>query len=236
MRASKIPMLIAALALWAGQAFAQPVAATSYSADGLYNLANSYARAGKPGLAVLSYERAALLAPDDPDINANLAYVRASAHVPAKPRNRFARLAQAASPTSAAWLGVLGIALVGMGLVARRVAPRFLWIPGGAILLGVALIALTASNAMLLWPRMHEAVVLIDQTPARVSPAPMADTAFVLREAESVTMTAEHEDFILIRTGGGLSGWVARANLGAVVPSGWRRTLSSRSWRSMDLR
>jgi hypothetical protein len=46
----------------------------------------------------------------------------------------------------------------------------------------------------------------------------MADTAFVLREAESVTMTAEHEDFILIRAGGGLSGWVSRANLGAVVP------------------
>jgi hypothetical protein len=210
-------MLIAGLALWVGQASAQP-SQTPYSADGLYNLANSYARAGKPGLAVLSYERAALLAPDDPDINANLAYVRAAAHVPMKPRNRFARLALATSPSSAAWLGVLGIALVGIGLVARRVAPRFLWIPGSGILLGVALIALAASNAMLLWPRMHEAVVLIDQTPARVTPAPMGDTAFVLREADSVTMTAEHEDFILIRTGRGLSGWVARANLGAVVP------------------
>jgi hypothetical protein len=210
-------MLIAALALWAGQAFAQPPQ-PSYSADGLYNLANSYARAGKPGLAVLSYERAALLAPGDPDINANLAYVRASAHVSMKPRGRFTRLVQAMSPTLVAWLGVLGVALVGMGLMARRVASRYLWIPGGAILLGVALIALAASNAMLLWPRMHEAVVLIDQTPARVSPAPMGDTAFVLREAESVTITAAHEDFILIRTGGGLSGWVARANLGAVVP------------------
>src|SRR5450755_1423737 len=165
MRASKIPMLITSLALWAGQAFAQP-SEPPYSADGLYNLANSYARAGKPGLAVLSYERAALLAPDDPDINDNLAYVRASAHVPMMARNRFARLAQATSPTSAAWLGVLGLALVGIGLMARRLAPRFLWTPRGGILLGVALIALTVSNAMLLWPRMHEAVVLIDQTPA----------------------------------------------------------------------
>jgi hypothetical protein len=217
MRAAKIPMLIAGLALWAGQALAQ-TSQQPYSADGLYNLANSYARAGKPGLAVLSYERAALLAPGDPDINANLAYVRASAHVPVKPQNRFARLAQATEPTSAAWLGVLGVVLVGIGLVAARVARRFLWIPRGGVLLGVALIALTASNAVLLWPRMHEAVVLVDQTPARVSPAPMGDTAFVLQEAESVTMTAEHEDFMLIRTGGGLSGWVARANLGAVVP------------------
>src|ERR1700684_4568746 len=94
MLASRILMLIAGLALWAGQACAQPLR-PGYSADGFYNLANSYARGGKPGLAVLSYERAALLAPDDPDINANLAYVRASAHVSMKPRNRFARLAQA---------------------------------------------------------------------------------------------------------------------------------------------
>jgi hypothetical protein len=217
MHASKIPMLIAGLALWAGQALAQ-ASQPQFSADGLYNLANSYALAGKPGLAVLSYERAALLAPDDPDINANLAYVRASAHVPAQLRGRFARVTETMGPTLVFWLGVLGIALVGVGLVTRKVASRFLWIPGGGIVLGVALIVLTASNAMLLWPRMHEAVILIDQTPARVSPAPMADTAFVLREAESVTMRAEHEDFILVRTGGGLSGWVARANLGAVVP------------------
>src|ERR1700689_959028 len=117
MRSPTISMLIATLALWAGQAFAQP-SPPPYSADGLYNLANSYARAGKPGLAVLSYERAALLAPDDPDINANLAYVRASAHLSMKPRSRFARLVQTISPTLVAWLGVLGIALVGMGLVA----------------------------------------------------------------------------------------------------------------------
>ena len=189
-----------------------------YSADGLYNLANSYARAGQPGLAVLNYERAALLAPGDSDINANLEYVRASAHVPAEPPNRFARIAQAASPTLAAWIGVLGIALVGVALLAKRIAPRFQWLRAGGALLGLALIALAASNAALLWPRMHEAVVLVNQTPVRVSPVPMGDTSFVLREAETVTMTAEHEDFVLIRTRGGLSGWVARANVGAVVP------------------
>ena len=217
MRAPKIAILIVGLALWCGQALAQP-SQPRYSADGLYNLANSYARAGKPGLAVLNYERASLLAPDDADINANLEYVRASAHVATEPRTRFARIAQAANPTLAAWIGVLGIAIVGVGLLARKFAPRFQWLRAGGVLLGVALIALTVSNAMLLWPRMHEAVVLINQTPARVSPVPMGDTAFVLREAETVTITAEHEDFILIRTRGGLSGWVARANLGAVVP------------------
>jgi hypothetical protein len=218
MRASRIVLLLAGLALSAGQAFAQP-SSPRYSADGLYNLANAYARAGKPGLAVLSYERAALLAPGDADIRANLAYIRASAHVPIGPRSRFTRFAEVIPPAISAWLGVLGIALLGMGVVIRRIAPRLVWTRGTAVVLGIALIAQASFNAMLLWPRMHEAIVLIDQTPAHVSPAPMADTAFVMREAESVTIRAEHEDFILISTAGGLSGWVARANLGAVVPT-----------------
>jgi hypothetical protein len=217
MRAPKITMLIVGLALCSGQTLAQP-SQPQYSADGLYNLANSYARAGKPGMAVLNYERAALLAPYDADIRANLEYVRASAHVPTEPRSRFARIAQAISPTLAAWLGVFGIALAGAALLAKRVKPRLQWLRAGGLLLGAALISLTVSNAMLLWPRMHEAVVLVNQTPARVSPVPMGETAFILPEAETVTMTAVHEDFILIRTRGGLSGWVGRANVGAVVP------------------
>ena len=217
MRVLKMAMFPAGLALCAGQTLARP-SQPQYSAEGLYNLANSYARAGKPGLAVLNYERAALLAPDDPDINANLEYVRASAHVATEPRGRFVRIAQAASPRLAAWAGVLGIALVGLGMLARRTTRRFQWMRIGGIVIGAALIALTASNAMLLWPRMHEAVILINQTPVRVSPVPMGETAFVLPEAETVTIAAEHEDFALIRTRRGLSGWVARANLGAVVP------------------
>jgi hypothetical protein len=196
-----------------------PSSPPHYSANGLYNLANSYARAGQPGLAVLNYERAALLAPYDADIAANLDYVRSSAHVPtAPPQGRFARIAVAMSPTLTAWLGVVGIALVGATLLANRVSRRMKWITPAGVLLGAALIALPIANAMLLWPRLHEAVVLINQTPALVSPVPIADTAFVLPEAETVVMTAKHDDFILVRTRGGLSGWVTSANLGAVVP------------------
>lgn len=47
-------MLLVGLALCAGQTLARP-SQPQYSADGLYNSANSYARAGKPGLAVLNY-------------------------------------------------------------------------------------------------------------------------------------------------------------------------------------
>jgi len=198
------------------QAAASPP--TTYSADGLYNLANQYARAGKPGLAVLNYERAALLAPNDPDITSNLEYVRATAQVPTEPHTRLTRFARLTTPTTAAWLGVIGIALLGGALLASKATRRYRALRVIAALLGITDIALTLSNAALLWPHLHDAVILINQTPARVSPVPMGDTAFVLREAETVTMTAEHEDFILIRTRTGRTGWVARANVGAVVP------------------
>ena len=197
---------------------APPAPPARYSADELYNLGNSYARAGKAGLAVLNYERAALLAPQDADIRANLEYVRAAAHVPAQPRSLLARIAEAASPASAAWLGVFGLALAGVGMVAGRMTSRFRLVRAGSIMAGGALVALTVFNAMLQWPRMHEAVILVSQTQARVTPVPMGDTAFVLPEAETVTLTAEHEDFVLVRTRDGRSGWVARANVGAVVP------------------
>jgi hypothetical protein len=201
-----------------GCAVAQTAQPTRYSADGLYNLGNSYARAGKLGLAVLNYERAALLAPGDADIRANLEYVRGYAHVPTEPGGRFARVAGAVSPTLAAWLGAVGMGLLGTALLVKKGVRWIRWARGGGVVIGLGLVGLAASNAMLLWPRMHEAVVLIDKTPARVSPVPMGDTAFVLPEAETVTMTAAYGDFILIRTRDGQSGWVARASIGAVVP------------------
>ena len=47
-----------------------------YSASVLYNLANSYALSGKTGRAILNYERALRLSPNDPDITGNLELIK----------------------------------------------------------------------------------------------------------------------------------------------------------------
>ena len=218
MRAARRAALGVALLLVSVLAVAAP-SPQGYSADALYNQANAYARAGKPGLAVLNYERAALLAPNDADIVANLEHVRTAAHVSAEPRTRFERMALAVSPTQAAWLGCLGLVLAGSSLLVWKAAPRYRGVTAGAfVLLGAPLVTLAVSNALLLQPHLREAVVLIDKTHALVAPVPMSEPAFTLPEAETVTVTDRHEDYILVRTRGGLSGWVARANLGNVVP------------------
>ena len=189
---------------------------TGYSAASLYNLANSYARAGKPGLAVLNYERARLLAPNDPDIQANLRLVRASSRVPMESHPWFARAALVFAPTSMSWIGTIGLTLIGASLLAGRLYPRRRWMRAVAALSGGAMIALTACNAMFVWSQLHTAVVIAAATPARVSPVPMGDALFVLPEAETVTMTGEHEGFVLIETRAGKLGWVAHANIAPV--------------------
>jgi hypothetical protein len=81
------------------------------------------------------------------------------------------------------------------------------------------MIGLTAANAMVLWPKLHEAVVIASNTAVRVSPAPMGDPLFVLTEAETVEMMAEHEGFVLVQTRAGRTGWAAHASLAPIVPS-----------------
>jgi hypothetical protein len=189
-----------------------------YSAAALYNSANSYARAGRPGMAVLYYERARLLAPNDPDIEANLRYVRASSGLPSEPSGWIARVGAAGSPTVLSWVGVIGFSIVGIGIVVGRRYSRYRWARRAAVIVGIALIGMTASSGVLLWPTMHEAIIVADAAPVRVSPVPMADTLFVLPEASTVKTTVEHEGFVLIQTASGQTGWASRSNLAQVLP------------------
>ncbi|HLZ99585.1 MAG TPA: SH3 domain-containing protein [Steroidobacteraceae bacterium] len=190
-----------------------------YSAAALYNAANAYARAGKPGLAVLNYERARLLTPGDPDVDANLRFVRESAHVPAEPRRWIDSLVTVARPAVVASLGIAGLVMIGAGLLAGLLTSRHRRTRRAAMATGAVLVSFTAINAVLVLPRLHEAVILTAASPARATPVPMGDPLFVLPEAETVSITADHDDFVLIRTRAGRSGWVSRANLAPVVPS-----------------
>lgn len=189
-----------------------------YSSARLYNLANSYARAGKPGMAVLNYERASLLAPNDPDIEANLRQVRASAHLPVDSPSHFEQLARIAGPFPTFWIGVLGLAVLGGCLVAAQLSMRYRGLRITMLPLGVCMLALPVCNAIALWPILHEGVVIAAATPVRVSPVPMGESLFALPEGETVRITAGYEGFTLIRTRSGRTGWVADASLAPILP------------------
>lgn len=210
------------LTLWANQCYAEAPGASSppatrYTAASLYNAGNAFARAGKPGMAVLNYQRARLLAPSDPDIAANLRRVREASRVPGDEPSGFERAGLLANPTQLAWTGLLGVLVAGAALSLGS-PDRYRGLRRLAIGIGIALVSVTVGNAWILWPLLHDAVVLTAATEVRTTPVPMGDPLFTLPEAQTVRITAEHDDFVLVETRSGRTGWVARANLAAVVP------------------
>jgi hypothetical protein len=219
MRASRLATLGLALGAIAWQAPAQAADSTPpLSAASLYNVGNAYARAGKPGLAVLNYERARLLTPDDPDLAANLATVRRSAHVATTTPGAVAHLLLLASPNFFAGLGVVGVFVAGCGLLGAtrglRARPAALLV----MVVGCMAVAIALADVVVWWPTLHAAVIITPDAPVRVAPAPMGDSLFALHEAEVVGIEAEHEGFFLVRTSSSRTGWVAAANLARIVP------------------
>jgi hypothetical protein len=214
---TRLACWVLGMLLGAAQARAEAPAA-GYSAAGLYNLANSYARAGKPGLAILNYERASLLAPGDPDVEVNLKFVRTAAHLPVEPRGLFERLARVGTPLVLSWIGLLGIGLIGAGAINAQFSSGHRRLRLIGLVAGILMVGAPICSGVVLWPKLHAGVIIAASTPARVSPVPMGDALFVLREGETVKISAEHEGFTLIQTSAGRTGWVADSNLAAIVP------------------
>jgi hypothetical protein len=117
-----------------------------------------------------------------------------------------------------AWIGVCGTLLAAAGLLMARLVPQRRAAAIAGFCLGIAAIGFTICNAFFWGPKVHEAVVIAATTPIRSTPVPMGDPLQELAEAETVAVTEGHEDFVLIHTASGRSGWVARADIADVVP------------------
>jgi hypothetical protein len=199
-------------------AAAERSASTGYSATALYNSANAYARAGKPGLAVLNYERAKLLDPNDPDIEANLNRTRQTASLPPESPTVLNRLIRRIPPDGVAWIGFVGLLIAGGSMLSRELLPKHRGRLLAAAVFGFCLLSVTLASAISVWPTLHQAVVVGHSVPARVSPTLIEETLFVLPEADIVSVSAEHDGFMLVKNRAGRTGWAPNSNLALIVP------------------
>ena len=123
---AKHTLLIAACAagLIAGTTNAQAADAPAVSAPALFNEANAAQRAGNFGAAILSYERARVLAPRDPAIAQNLRAAREKAGVSAPAVPKWQRPAQALSLDGLAVLSSISLLLLSLLVFGTRSSPR----------------------------------------------------------------------------------------------------------------
>jgi tetratricopeptide (TPR) repeat protein len=195
------------------------IARQGYSAPVLFNLANAQVHSGQLGPAILNYERALVLEPNDPAIASNLQWALRKAGVTA-PTPRWQH--RAASVLSLnAWSVVAGAALVMLCVLAPLggvlVKHRFA-LKGATALAGIVLIA-AASALALRWSSLERAIVTAKDVAARVSPVTMAESLFHLTEGQAVCMVKSYGVFTLIKTGDGREGWVKNDDIARVLVS-----------------
>jgi tetratricopeptide (TPR) repeat protein len=193
------------------------------SAPLLFNLANAELRAGEIGAAVLHYERALALAPRDRDVQANLRQARHSANLPLPElgpveqavtrlsADEWARLASAGLVL--ACLAAIAVALARRG---RDPSPGLLRAARIGLALGIAGCLVGASAGYAALRRLERGVVLGAEPALRVAPYPAATTSGRVKSGELVAIERLHQEYALVRTEDGRSGWIAASDVGRI--------------------
>lgn len=189
-----------------------------YSADLLYNLANSYAQAGHVGKAILNYERALQLDPNDPDILGNLQLVRTANGLFNPETTIREHLLHLFSMNQ--WIGIGGLALVLLTVslllsLRLRISPRVITALGG--ICSVAILASTIATL-----ELHgewTGSVVVHESRLLISPFDGAATAGNIQEGRMVYSGKEHGTYVFVEDETGRKGWLLQSAIEPVIPS-----------------
>jgi len=177
----------------------------------LYNLANSYAAAGEPGLAVLNYERALRLAPGNSDIQANLEQVRKDAGLYRADLPVYERLAGMLGADQ--WLMLAGAAFLLLSIIAMT-ANLTRKIPATAVRLiiitSLLMIIITLPPALLRYRSWNDGVITGQDVKLLISPFIGAASSGTIKEGRLVHPEKTHGNYVLVRDTTGRKGWISK--------------------------
>jgi tetratricopeptide (TPR) repeat protein len=177
----------------------------------LFNYGNAEFKAGHLGAAIAAYRRAELLAPRDPDIRANLAFVRTQVQGATRPESRWRHWLGQLTLNEWALLAAAGFWLTLLSLTAKQIRPALaprLRRPTIAFMLllvfsGAALGVQAAERFS-----KASAVVIADEATARSGPFDDAQDAFKVRDGAELSVLNRHDDWVQVADGAGNIGWL----------------------------
>lgn len=189
-----------------------------YSPAVLFNLGNAELRAGRPGDAILDYERARWLAPRDPDIAANLRFARQRAGLAVTDAPWTTHAADLLSANAWAWLGSAALVALCAGVIITQLHGRRRAAWWRLANTASAAVLLAAVGAMAVRAgQLDRAVLPVKGTAALISPFVGAKTAFEFPAGETVNIEKTHADYSFVRDAAGHAGWVSDAQVGRIV-------------------
>lgn len=198
----------------AAAAYQKLIEAGSSAPALFFNLGNAFFKAGQPGRAVLWYRRAEALAPRDPDVKANLQYIRKNVSSTGSTMGwrvwlRTLSLNEWTTLTVVAawlWFGLLAVREWKPGL-----RPSLRGLTAGS---GVAVLLLTAA-LFLAWQdefRNQPAVIVVSEAVVRRGPLDESQSYFHLRDGAEVTVLDQKDNWLQVSDGMRV-GWVRRAQV-----------------------
>ena len=192
-----------------------------------YNLGNALYRLGKIGPAILQYEKAAVLAPGDPDIEENLTFLRtltADRTTASQDPARFSLVDRALSVTNLdqdamlltglwilCWVLIAAAIVTGRGR-ARRVV---LW---GVVIVGLPVILVAGTISYKTWraANVQHGVVLAERVDVRSGPGDDHPSLFTVHEGLTMRVLRVQGSWAWISIDNGLNGWVPSDSFGTV--------------------
>jgi len=211
--------------------FQKMILTRGYSAALCFNLANAEAKAGRPGLALLNYERARYLAPGDSDINHNLQLERKQAGLEPNAFRWWQAMMRSINWTF--WLGLIlaGLTLLLVALVGTAYASSleastkvpaptlrkifkgilFVFIPLTLIFGFVELACIGFNN------RIEGVIIASKEATLHLSPFDGAESVGTIPEGELVTVEDFHNDYYRIEARDHHFGWVSKKDIEPVI-------------------
>ena len=199
-----------------------------HTADLYFNLGDAYFRSGSLGPAIWAFEEALVLDPGNDDARFNLAAARQeaqrlaragdAAEAPAQDRDPlWVRIVTAVSASTQTWLFVAAYLVLFGLLFWRRWAPAPQRAPLGIAAAAFAVAALL-TGALLLGrvqlDRLAFGVVLPANVEVKEGADASARTSFALRAGARVRLVDSDQDWVRVRLGNGLEGWIHAGDVG----------------------
>ncbi len=191
-------------------------AASGFSPAVLYNLASSYAQAGKIGRAILNLERAQRLAPSDSDITGNLELIRKESGLFASEPGGVDRLFHFLNLQQWAILGLLtlvGFTLFQAAAIKYHVGGKT---GAGVRIACILLLGLAVTGTAIHYQHFNPAVVITADARLLISPFPSAASVGAIQEGRLVYPQKNHGPFISVKDETNRTGWILSTDIEAV--------------------
>jgi tetratricopeptide (TPR) repeat protein len=198
----------------AAEAYQRLIDGGHVAASLYYNLGNAWFKAGQLGRAVAAYRLAAELTPRDPDLQANLQFVRRLASGGSPPRTAFRRRLLATLTldewswlaAGSGWLWFLLLAAGQWRVKLRKGLRRYTRIAGASFTLLLLLTAAAFADRT----RTQWAIVVVPEASVHYGPLAESPEFYRLRDGAEVGVLDIDRDWLQVIDQGRRKGWLLR--------------------------